>query len=89
MQKNTAYAFRQLVFYLSLVEPAELDDFLVWSAEHVAQQAPNFQKRFEPVLGGLRLAARGERFDAAGRHPSGARRFLGWSAGRHWLMTAG
>lgn len=86
VQKNTAYAWRQIVFYLALAERAELDAFLVWSSAHLNEQSLDFRTRFAPALAGLRLAARGESFDADGCHASGARRFLGWSLGRHWLM---
>jgi hypothetical protein len=86
VQKNTAYAFRQLVFYLALAEPSEQDGFLDFASAHLAEQPPDFRARFAPVLAGLKFAIEGESFDAEGRHPSGARRFLGWSLGRHWLM---
>ncbi len=86
MQKNTAYAWRQLLFYPSVGSRAEIDEFLAWSTARLVAQSSDFRGRFEPVLAGLRLAAAGERFDADGRHGSGARRFLGWSIGRHWLM---
>ncbi|HET9957287.1 MAG TPA: hypothetical protein VFQ61_22470 [Polyangiaceae bacterium] len=86
MQKNTAYAWRQLVFYLSLLSASEQAEFLAWSTTHLAEQSLDFRSRFEPVLSGLRLTLAGETFDSNGRHASGARRFLGWSIGRHWLM---
>lgn len=78
MQKNTAYAWRRLVFYLALAESSELDAFLEWSSAHLDEQSLDFRARFVPVLPGLRLAARGESFDADGCHASGARSFLGW-----------
>jgi len=86
MQKNTAYAWRHLIFYLSLCSEAEVEQFISWSHAHLTAQAGDFAERFRPVLSGLNLAARGERFEAGGLHASGARRFLGWSIGRHWLM---
>jgi hypothetical protein len=37
---------------------------------------------------GLAAVAGGQQFDAEGYHaPSDGRRFLGWSVGRHWLLT--
>lgn len=86
MQKNTAYAWRQLIFYLSLCSEAEVEEFIGWSEAHLATQVGDFAERFRPVLNGLQIATRGERFEAHGVHASGARRFLGWSIGRHWLM---
>ncbi len=86
MMKNTAYAWRQMVFYLSLMEPAETGAFLEWSAEHLGDQKDEFRQHFEPVMAGLCAVAAGDRFGADGNHPtSGGRRFLGWSIGPHWL----
>ncbi|MCB9654415.1 MAG: hypothetical protein H6729_09840 [Deltaproteobacteria bacterium] len=84
--KNTAYAWRQMIFYLSLMDHAEVSSFLDWSADHLSKQQPEFRMRFEAVLSGLRAIARGDRFDPVGGHASGGRRFLGWSVGRHWLF---
>jgi len=86
MQKNTAYAWRQLVFYLSQCSAADVEQFLSWSDAHLVEQSADFAERFRPVLKGLRLATHGGRFARDGSHASGARRFLGWSVGRHWLM---
>jgi hypothetical protein len=85
--KNTAYAWRQMIFYLSLVESAEVHAFLDWSAAHLKEQRGEFQARFAPVLSGLKAIVAGEHFDADGvHHGSGGRRLLGWSVGRHWLL---
>ena len=88
MLKNTAYAWRQMLFYLSLLEDrAELDSFLDWAIAHLEQQSNGFRERFAPAMGGLRAIAAGAGFDAAGYHPpSGGRRFLGWSVEQHWLL---
>lgn len=88
MLKNTAYAWRQMLFYLSLLDQAEVDSFLDWSAAHLAEQRDQFRQQFAPVMHGLVVVAGGDHFDAAGYHaPSGGRRFLGWSVGRHWLQA--
>jgi hypothetical protein len=85
--KNTAYGWRQMMFYLSLVEHADVRSFLAWSAEHLSEQSLEFRVRFEPVVTGLRVVVEGEPFGTGGVHPaSGGRRFLGWSVGRHWLL---
>jgi len=90
MMKNTAYAWRQMLFYLSLAGGAEVSAFATWSAAHLEEQRPDFRSRFEPVLAGLRAAIAGERFGPDGLHAaSGGRRFLGWSVGRHWLLPPG
>jgi len=86
MMKNTAYAWRQMLFYLSLLDQAEVDSFLDWSASHLNGQRDEFRQRFTPVMAGLTAVAGGEHFDPQGYHAaSGGQRFLGWSVGRHWL----
>lgn len=88
MVKNTAYAWRQMMFFLSFVHPPALQEFLDWAREHVEEQDETFVRRFEPVLAGLEWVCAGNAFDASGRGGpmGGARRFLGWSDGRHWLF---
>jgi hypothetical protein len=87
MMKNTAYAWRQMVFYLSLASPEEVETFAEWSAGHLQEQEATFRQRFEPVMAGLRSVIAGDRFASGGVHAgSGGRRFLGWSMGRHWLF---
>lgn len=81
--KNAAYAWRQMVFFLSLLPPAEAESFLRSAREHLSGHEPAFQARFAPALRGLERAAAGLPADD---EPSGARRFLGWSTTRHWLM---
>ena len=86
MMKNTAYAWRQMIFYLSLLPSAEVAGFLTWAEEHFENQTPEFRDRFRPALNGLMLVAEGGSLD----HPSetrDARRFLGWSKQQHWLLT--
>ena len=81
--KNAAYAWRQMVFFLSQLTQAEAQRFLtVWAPEHLARQPRAFQRRFGPALEGLVVASRG---GVAPREPM-ASPFLGWSAGGHWLM---
>lgn len=87
MLKNTAYAWRQMVFFLSLLPEAEVAEFLRWAEAHLAAQPPEFQARFTPVLQGLRLAANGIPLETAPPQPV-ARRFLGWSKAKHWLLEA-
>ncbi len=85
--KNGAYAWRQMLFFASLAEPAEREAFLARAEGHFAEQDEVFRAVFQPAYDGLVLVARGGRFDAEGRGGRGgaARRFLGWSEGRHWL----
>ena len=85
--KNCAYAWRQMIFYLALVEPEALGEFLEWSAVHLSRQGTDFQRRFAPVVVGLREIVAGRTFDADGVDSvSRGRCWLGWSVGRHWLL---
>jgi hypothetical protein len=89
MVKNTAYAWRQAIFFLSLCDAGEQARVIDALAGLVAEQNATWAQRFAPAVAGLRLIAGGGRFDADGRADVGgrvARRFLGWSVGRHWLL---
>ncbi|REJ68196.1 MAG: hypothetical protein DWQ31_08680 [Planctomycetota bacterium] len=82
MLKNTAYAWRQMIFYLALLPDDQIQEFLVWADEELRLQQPDFQSRFRPALDGLRLAAEGKSIDD---QECGCR-FLGWAKGRQWLL---
>jgi hypothetical protein len=47
----------------------------------------DFATRFGPALQGLIVAADGQLILNLAARGSGARRFLGWSKERHWLLT--
>ena len=76
--KNTAYAWRQMIFYLSLADAREVAAFGPWARERLGRAPGDFAARFEPAMSGLETAI-------AGGSP--ARRFLGWTE-QHWLMPA-
>lgn len=78
--KNSAYAWRQMIFFLSLARPQEVAPFMRSAQVHLVEQPTAFRDRFAPVLEGLRAAVNGDRPDSAGRV------FLGWSKERHWLI---
>lgn len=86
--KNTAYAWRQMVFFLSFLDRPAQEEFLGWARELFIQQDEGFTRRLEPVLAGLEWVCAGNGFDASGRGgpKRQARRFLGWSEGKHWLF---
>lgn len=86
--KDTAYAWRQLVFHLSLCPPAEqrrvLDDLDTETARHPT----HVLIRLGPALAGLRLVADGGAFGADGTADGGRiRRLLGWTTDGHWLAS--
>jgi hypothetical protein len=87
--KNSAYAWRQMIFFLSLAPAGTVDSFLPRAAGLLREQAPEFQARFRPALAGLTRAAHGLPVEAPAtpEEPGGARRFLGWTTDRHWLLA--
>ncbi|MEU9852227.1 hypothetical protein [Streptomyces sp. NPDC047974] len=83
--KDAAYAWRQMLFHLSLCEESERAEVLAWLPAEAARR-PLVASRLAPALLGLRHVAEGGLFDADGTARSGrARRLTGWSVAEHWL----
>lgn len=72
MLKDVAYAWRQLVFFLSQVTPAEQEAFLEWAREDAAGRPVFARDRLVTLLDGL-------------AHPGAQPALRGWGHGRHWL----
>lgn len=87
MIKNSAYAWRQMMFFLALLTPSDLAAFLQWAQAHFDEQSVEFRKRFGPALKGLILAAEGRQVGNSSGEESGAHRFLGWTNKKHWLLV--
>lgn len=85
MVKNTAYAWRQMIFFLSIASEGERHEFLTWAEDHLNKQSDQFQQRFRPAMMGLKLGLDGALIEA--HAATGARRFLGWSKEPHWLLA--
>lgn len=79
--KNAAYAWRQMMFFLSLQSESEISEFMDWARNHLDAQAPRFQVAFAPAWQGLNSAVQETPIDQA----AGARIFLAWSNRGHWL----
>ncbi|MFJ1706301.1 hypothetical protein [Kitasatospora sp. NPDC088346] len=78
--KNAAFAWRQMVFHLSLCAPRTREAVL----DRLAGDHP---ARLAPAVAGLVLTAAGGRFEDDGTADGGAsRRLLGWTVGPHWLL---
>lgn len=82
MLKQTAYAWRQMVFFVSRLPHEEAGQFIAWAESHLRKQSAVFQNRFSPALRGLSLAHGGASIESS----VDARRFLGWTQARHWLL---
>lgn len=83
--KNAAYAWRQMVFFLSM-DANIVSEFLKWADDRLATQPAEFRLRFRPALIALARAAFGH--DFGGSASVEGRTFLGWTSQRHWLMKA-
>jgi hypothetical protein len=82
--KNSAYAWRQMVFYLSMLPPAEMRSALDLMETYFEKQSEDFQLRFRPVFDWLKACAQTTHLTTAVNERG--RQFLGWSDTRHWLM---
>ena len=86
--KNAAYAWRQMVFFLSLTGSEVVEELIVWADDQLTKVDANLRARFKPILNGLALAHQGGSLD---RPPDEleVRRFLGWTTRYpHWLQPA-
>ncbi|WP_128431076.1 hypothetical protein [Streptomyces cyaneus] len=84
--KDAAYAWRQMLFHLSLCRPEEQRRFIAGLDEETARHPAHVTTRLAPALAGLLLVAEGGTFDTDGTASGGrARRFLGWSTGGRWM----
>lgn len=85
--KNSAYAWRQMVFYLALLPDRDVRAFLESAGKHLNGQSADFAIRFWPAIEGLQMAVDGESPEGKSASCRQAKRFLGWSQERHWLLT--
>lgn len=84
--KDAAYAWRQMVFHLSLCPPEDQRRIIAGLNEETARHPAQVATRLAPALAGLVLVAEGGAFGGDGTTDGGrARRFLGWSTDRHWM----
>ncbi|MFI1925578.1 MULTISPECIES: hypothetical protein [unclassified Streptomyces] len=78
--KDVAYAWRQLVFYLSLCTPGERARMLARLPEELTRHPGHVAGRLAPALTGLYQVAEGGRADEGT-----GRLLLGWTTDGHWL----
>ncbi|MBW6437424.1 hypothetical protein KZ829_27195 [Actinoplanes hulinensis] len=85
--KNTAYAWRQAMFFLSLCDEQTQRAAVTRLQEHVTRAG--IRDRFAPAVDGLAHVVVGGRFTSHGTVDGhDARRFLGWTVGPHWCMPS-
>ena len=78
--KNAAYAWRQMVFFLSLL-PSDAPVFLTEAQALLDKQPAAFAKRFQPALDGLRMAVEEPHHWTDSPEPAP---FLGWWQTDRW-----
>ncbi|MEV2245461.1 hypothetical protein [Streptomyces sp. NPDC049970] len=84
--KDAAYAWRQMVFHLSLCPPQEQRRVVAGLGEEAARHPAHVATRLAPSLAGLAFVAEGGTFGGDGTADAGrARRLLGWSTDGHWM----
>jgi hypothetical protein len=83
--KNAACAWRQMIFFASIMPAAARTDFIHWAGAQLAALPDGFRARFGPAYTGLCLAATGIT-PGPSTEPE-ARVFLGWSTDTHWLLA--
>lgn len=84
--KNSAYAWRQMLFYLSFVSHEQQGSFIEWATAHLASQHHEFIRRLQPALTGLSHIHMGLTFSDDALKNQNLQPFLGWTKDRHWLM---
>lgn len=87
MLKNTAYAWRQMIFFLSMLGDARRHAVIARIEDHFLRQPEAFRRRFGPAMDGLRQAEAGRRLPQQVPGVDGARVFNGWTTARHWLLS--
>jgi hypothetical protein len=90
MVKNSAYAWRQMLFFLSFLDVEGASSFVKWARDEADKQSLPVGRRLGPALSGLEWVVSGKRFDEQGTGGASgeSRRLLGWSTGQHWLLGA-
>ncbi len=82
MVKNAAYAWRQMIYFLSGLAIATQQEFLGWMRLMLMKEPAHLQEALRPMIAGLQRAVNGQSPEA----PPDARLFLGWTTGKHWLI---
>ena len=86
MLKETAYAWRQMVFYLALLPVDEQKRFVGWASTYLTDHPLELGKRLSQAVNGLSLAMEGRVLDDRLEADRDVHRFLGWTRGGHWLL---
>lgn len=84
--KDATYAWRHMVFFLSLCSPEDQRPFIADLDTEAARRPAHVRTRLAPAIWGLATVADGGAFTDDGTIDGDrGRRFLGWSAHGHWM----
>ncbi|GAA3913496.1 hypothetical protein [Actinoplanes auranticolor] len=86
--KDVAYAWRHLVFCLSLPGAGDPRPLIEGFHADLATAPEAVRTRLSPAVTGLGYVVAGGRFSAGGT-PAGGRRLVGWTTGQHWMREPG
>lgn len=86
--KNAAYAWRQMLFFLSLSTWEEQEALPTYAEQQLVTQPDHVRARLAPAVTGLAHVINGGKFDPDGRAGTG-RRLLGWTTTEHWMLDPG
>ncbi|WP_149179746.1 hypothetical protein [Streptomyces sp. TRM49041] len=88
--KDAAYAWRQMLFHLSLCTPDEQTAVRAAMDEELGRHPARIGSALGPALAGLDLVIAGGSFGRDGTADGArARRFLGWTTNGHWPHPRG
>lgn len=88
--KTLAFGWRQLILFLSFLEPSAQGAFVTKGKALLAARTPTARERFAPVIAGLERAVSGSVLtrEASHHEVAGCRRLLGWTVETPFLMGA-
>lgn len=86
--KTLAFSWRQMIFFVSFLEPSAQRLFVAKCKQLLAARSPIARQRFAPVIMGLESAISGDVLPRQASHGevAGCRRLLGWTVETPFLM---
>lgn len=78
LRKNSAYAWRQMVYFLSHQSADEVKAFIRWAEAQLQTQPESVRDHLDPVLRGLAEVVAGRSQDSDSGQAAAVRCFLGW-----------
>lgn len=80
--KNTAYAWRQMIYFLSGMPQTAQMEFLIYMRSMIQREPERLRQAVGPAIRGLNLAMIG----SSPQSSDDAKLFLGWTTDKHWLI---